>query len=76
MIEPQQDSQAALKYEVEVLEQARVELHVPFSAGARVIILSFLTFKIRLQALLLPLKAAPISGITRLMTRTGTRPRY
>lgn len=30
--------QTALKYEVEVLEEGRVELHGPFSPGERVII--------------------------------------
>ena len=30
--------QAALKYEVEVLDQGRVELHVPFAPGVRVVI--------------------------------------
>lgn len=30
--------QTALKYEVEVQEQGRVELHVPFAPGERVIV--------------------------------------
>jgi hypothetical protein len=30
--------QAALKYEVEVREQGRVEVHVPFAPGARVVV--------------------------------------
>jgi hypothetical protein len=38
MIKPQQSPQTALKYEVEVLDEGRVELHVPFAAGARIII--------------------------------------
>lgn len=30
--------QTALKYEVEVMEEGRVELHVPFPHGARIVV--------------------------------------
>ena len=32
------ESQAALKYEVEVRRDGRIELHVPFRPGARVVV--------------------------------------
>ena len=38
MTQPAQGPQAALKYEVEVREQGRVEVHVPFAPGARVVV--------------------------------------
>ncbi|GAB4429065.1 MAG: hypothetical protein Fur0044_26830 [Anaerolineae bacterium] len=38
MIETSRGPQTALKYEVEVLEEGRVELQVPFPAGAQVIV--------------------------------------
>ncbi len=31
-------AQTALKYDLEVMEEGRVELHVPFPAGARVVV--------------------------------------
>lgn len=38
MTQSVQGLQAALKYEVEVREQGRVEVHVPFASGARVVV--------------------------------------
>lgn len=38
MIETSRGPQTALKYEVEVLEEGRVELQVPFPAGVQVIV--------------------------------------
>jgi hypothetical protein len=36
MTEPRLMPQTALKYDVEVMEEGRLELHVPFPPGARV----------------------------------------
>lgn len=38
MTEPIRGPQAALKYEVEVRDHGRVELQVPFAAGARIVV--------------------------------------
>lgn len=38
MIETSHMPQTALKYDVEVLEEGRVELRVPFPPGARVVV--------------------------------------
>jgi hypothetical protein len=38
MAEATHTAQTALKYEVEVQEDGLVELHVPFSSGARVVV--------------------------------------
>ena len=38
MSEAAYTEQTALKYEVEVQDHRRVELHVPFSSGARVVV--------------------------------------
>jgi hypothetical protein len=38
MTEPIRGPQAALKYEVEVRDHGRVEVHVPFAPGARVVV--------------------------------------
>jgi hypothetical protein len=38
MADPVYNPQTALKYEVEVREQGRVELQVPFAPGARLVV--------------------------------------
>ena len=38
MTEPMLKPQTALKYDVEVMEEGRVELQVPFPRGARIVV--------------------------------------